>query len=75
MTSASSSKMMEAMPKIIVALFIIVIIVVIWIFYSAKIEDTPDVVEDDSAPIEYEQTPKPDSQSYNRLRRTEDRRD
>ena len=67
MASASSSKTMEAMPKIIVALFGIVIIIVIWTLYSQKSNDTPDLIDDSSAPIEYEQTAKPDPVKLHQL--------
>src|SRR5690606_23804569 len=52
----SSNKMMEAMPKLIVALFAIVIIVVITTLYFQKTDSVPDAVEDNK-PIEYEQNP------------------
>ncbi|WP_274309517.1 helix-turn-helix domain-containing protein [Solibacillus daqui] len=55
MTSSSNSKMMEAMPKLIVALFAIVILVVITTLYMQKTSNVSDVVEDDNKPIEYEQ--------------------
>ena len=35
-TKGPSNKMMEAMPKIIVALFIVVIIVAIWVLWQSK---------------------------------------
>lgn len=57
MSASSSSKMMEVMPKVIVGLFIIVIIVVIWTLYLKKADSSPDIVDDSSAPIEYEQKP------------------
>ncbi|MEK4228803.1 helix-turn-helix domain-containing protein [Solibacillus sp. FSL H8-0538] len=57
MNSTSSSKMMEVMPKFIVALFIIVIIVVIWALYLQKANNSPDIIDDASAPIEYAQKP------------------
>ena len=50
----SSSKTMEAMPKITVALFIIVIIAVISILYWAKSKESPDIAEDESPVVEYE---------------------
>lgn len=53
LSSRSSNKMMEAMPKIIVGLFIIVIIVVIWSLYSAKMSKIPDKEEDTTTPFEY----------------------
>ena len=53
LSKRSSSKTMEAMPKITVALFIIVIIAVISILYWAKSKESPDVV-DESPIVEYE---------------------
>ena len=53
LSNRSSSKTMEAMPKITVALFIIVIIAVISILYWAKSKESPDVV-DESPIVEYE---------------------
>lgn len=55
--ASSSNKMMETMPKIIVALFAIVIIIVITTLSMKKIGSVPDVVEEDNKPIEYEQNP------------------
>lgn len=55
MSSSSNSKMMEAMPKIIVALFAIVILIVITTLYMQKVSNVPDVGEEDNKPIEYEQ--------------------
>ena len=57
MKASSSNKMMETMPKIIVALFAIVIIIVITTLSMKKIGSVPDVVEEDNKPIEYEQNP------------------
>ena len=57
MKASSSSKMMESMPKIIVALFIIVIIVVIWSLYLQKAGNSPEIIDDSNAKIEYEQKP------------------
>ena len=59
MKSSSSSKTMEAMPKLIVALFAIVIIVVISTLYLQKIGNVPDVAEETNKPIEYEQNTSP----------------
>ncbi|WP_332648238.1 helix-turn-helix domain-containing protein [Lysinibacillus sp. 54212] len=63
LSSRSSSKMMEAMPKIIVGLFIVVIIVVIWSLYLAKGNKTPDAVDNSTPPFEYDkpniEKPKP----------------
>ena len=57
MKATSSNKMMETMPKIIVALFAIVIIIVITTLSMKKIGSVPDIVEEDNKPIEYEQNP------------------
>ncbi|MBD8035358.1 helix-turn-helix domain-containing protein [Solibacillus sp. A46] len=57
MKATSSNKMMETMPKIIVALFAIVIIIVITTLSMKKIGSVPDIVEDENKPIEYEQNP------------------
>lgn len=57
MASSSNSKMMEAMPKLIVALFAIVILVVITTLYMQKAKTVPDAVEEPNKPIEYEQNP------------------
>lgn len=57
MKATSSNKMMEAMPKMIVALFAIVIIIVITTLYIQKTGSVPDVAEEDNKPIEYEQNP------------------
>ncbi|MGE8001996.1 helix-turn-helix domain-containing protein [Lysinibacillus sp. NPDC093216] len=54
-----STKMMEAMPKIIVGLFIIVIIVVIWVLMQSKNKAVPDVMEDTPSEIEYDTKAKP----------------
>lgn len=57
MTSSSNSKLMEAMPKLTVALFVIVILVVITTLYMQKTSKVSDIVEDDNKPIQYEQNP------------------
>lgn len=54
LSNRSSSKTMESMPKITVALFIIVIIAVISILYWAKSKESPAIVGDDSPVVEYE---------------------
>ncbi|WP_199777695.1 RodZ family helix-turn-helix domain-containing protein [Lysinibacillus sp. FJAT-14745] len=55
-----STKMMEAMPKIIVGLFIIVIIVVIWVLMQSRNSAGPNVTEDSaSSEIEYDTKVKP----------------
>ena len=56
MKATSSNKMMETMPKIIVALFAIVIIIVITTLYMKKIGDVPDIGEEEIKPIEYEKS-------------------
>ncbi len=53
LANRSSNKTMEVMPKVIVGLFIIVIIAVISILYWAKSQESPDLGEDDTKPIEY----------------------
>src|SRR5690606_16477533 len=57
MKATSSNKMMEAMPKLIVALFAIVIIIVITTLYFQKTGSLPDGGEEEIEPIEYEQNP------------------
>lgn len=57
MASSSNSKLMEAMPKLIVALFAIVILVVITTLYMQKASNVRDVGEEDDKPIQYEQNP------------------
>lgn len=55
-----SNKMMENMPKVIVALFIIVIIVAIWFLYQQKVSNIPeDAEEENVSQVEYEQQPTP----------------
>lgn len=54
LSNRSSSKTMEAMPKITVALFIIVIIAVISVLYWAKSKESPPIVGDESPVVEYE---------------------
>ena len=60
MSRSSSNKTMEAMPKVIVALFAVMLIVVIWILYSQRAGNTPDVIDSKETPIEYVQTPTPE---------------
>lgn len=57
MASSSSSKSMEAMPKVIAGLFVIVILIVITTLYMQKLDNIPNVTEDENKPIEYEQNP------------------
>lgn len=54
-----STKMMEAMPKIIVGLFIIVIIVVIWVLMQSKNTGAQDDRNDAPSEIEYDTNIKP----------------
>ncbi|MGE7110806.1 helix-turn-helix domain-containing protein [Lysinibacillus sp. NPDC047702] len=58
-TKGPSNKMMEAMPKIIVGLFIIVIIVVIWVLVQSK--NSAGTNDEDNKPseIEYDSKVKP----------------
>ncbi|TBV85990.1 helix-turn-helix domain-containing protein [Lysinibacillus sp. OL1] len=58
-TKGPSNKMMEAMPKIIVALFIVVIIVVIWVLWQSK--NSPGTSEENTSTpeIEYDTNVKP----------------
>ena len=58
-TKGPSNKMMEAMPKIIVALFIVVIIVAIWVLWQSK--NSPGTSEEvnPTPEIEYETNVKP----------------
>lgn len=57
MSRSSSNKTMEAMPKVIVALFAIMLLVVIWVLWMQRASNAPDVIEDKETPIEYVQTP------------------
>ncbi|BDH61213.1 XRE family transcriptional regulator [Lysinibacillus sp. PLM2] len=54
-SSRSSSRMMETMPKVIAALFLIVILAVAWFLYSQKVQNTPEEVEDDFNQLQYDQ--------------------
>lgn len=54
LNSRSTSRLLETMPKIIVALFIIVILVAIWFLYQQK-ANQPGEEEDDTSKVEYEQ--------------------
>lgn len=51
--SRSSSKLVEAMPKIIVALFIIVLFVVFWIFLQKKLGNDTAVEKEQAPAVEY----------------------
>ncbi|MET4559108.1 helix-turn-helix domain-containing protein [Lysinibacillus parviboronicapiens] len=54
-----SNKMMEAMPKIIVGLFIIVIIVAIWVLWQSKNNAGTPVIDDTPPEMEYDKKVKP----------------
>lgn len=76
-----STKMMEAMPKIIVGLFIIVIIVAIWVLMQSRNSAGPND-RDDSTPseIEYDTKAKPidtekDKEKENKKAQTNDKQD
>jgi cytoskeletal protein RodZ len=58
MSKASSSRMNEKMPMIIVALFIVLILFVMWFFYNMLAENDPsdDVMESDDG-LQYEAPP------------------
>lgn len=75
-----STKMMEAMPKIIVGLFIIVIIVVIWVLMQSKNSAVPDVMDDTPSEIEYDTKVKPidtekDKEKEHKKAQTKDKQD
>ena len=55
--TTSTNKLMESLPKYVVALFIIIIIAVLWFFFSQR-PSAPEeqVTENNTEPIEYEQT-------------------
>ncbi|MEK4424498.1 helix-turn-helix domain-containing protein [Solibacillus sp. FSL K6-1523] len=55
MASRTSSKTMEAMPKVIAGLFLIVIIVVSWTLMVQKTGKNPDTTDDTNKPFEYAQ--------------------
>jgi len=52
--STSSSRMMEAVPKLIVGLFVVVIIIIMITLVMKKMNDTLPAVEDEDVPFEYE---------------------
>lgn len=54
LNTRSSSRMMESMPKFIVALFIIVIIILIWVLFQKKMADTGLPKDDTPAVSEFE---------------------
>lgn len=58
-SKTSSNKMMEAMPKVIVALFIIVIIVAIWVLFQNRSNSGTGESNDTPPVMEYDKKPKP----------------
>lgn len=58
-SKTSSNKMMEAMPKVIVALFIIVIIVAIWVLFQNRSNSGTGESTDTPPVMEYDKKPKP----------------
>lgn len=58
-TKGPSNKMMEAMPKIIVALFIVVIIVAIWVLWQSKNSPGTNEEVNPTPEIEYDTNVKP----------------
>ncbi|MFJ7404935.1 MULTISPECIES: helix-turn-helix domain-containing protein [unclassified Lysinibacillus] len=58
-SKSPSNKMMEAMPKVIVALFIIVIIVAIWVLLQSKSKTGTNEYDDSTPVVEYDKKPKP----------------
>ncbi|AVK99120.1 helix-turn-helix domain-containing protein [Lysinibacillus sphaericus] len=58
-SKSPSNKMMEAMPKVIVALFIIVIIVAIWVLLQSKSKTGSSEFDDSTPMVEYDKKPKP----------------
>ncbi|KOS69395.1 hypothetical protein AEA09_13070 [Lysinibacillus contaminans] len=54
-----SNKMMEAMPKIIAALFIVVIIVAMWVLWQSKSNAGTPKEEEISPEVQYDENPKP----------------
>lgn len=61
MARSSSNKTMEAMPKVIVALFAIMLLVVIWVLWMQRASNVQDPMGDEKeTPIEYAQTPTPE---------------
>ncbi|WP_201262135.1 helix-turn-helix domain-containing protein [Lysinibacillus mangiferihumi] len=58
-SKSPSNKMMEAMPKVIVALFIIVIIVAIWVLFQSKSNSGTGESNDTPPVMEYDKKPKP----------------
>jgi cytoskeletal protein RodZ len=58
-SKSPSNKMMEAMPKVIVGLFIIVIIVAIWVLLQSKSKTGTNEYDDSTPVVEYDKKPKP----------------
>ncbi len=58
-SKSPSNKMMEAMPKVIVGLFIIVIIVAIWVLLQSKSKTGTNEYDDTTPVVEYDKKPKP----------------
>lgn len=54
-----SNKMMEAMPKVMVGLFIIVILVAMWVLSQQKSNTGTPNEEDKSPEVQYDENPKP----------------
>ncbi len=73
LNTRSSSRMMESMPKFIVALFIIVIIILIWVLFQKKMADTG---QEDIAPVdtefEYDQKETPPPTDTNKDEKSEE---
>lgn len=60
LNARSTNRLLETMPKIIVALFIVVIILAIWFLYQKKVSNVPDDVEENvTEQFEYDQKPTP----------------
>ncbi|WP_341301979.1 RodZ domain-containing protein [Lysinibacillus sp. FSL H8-0500] len=58
-TKGPSNKLMEAMPKIIVALFIVVIIVAIWVLWQSRNSSGSPEVDNSTPEMEYDTQVKP----------------
>lgn len=56
LNTRSTNRLMETMPKVIVALFIIVIIVAIWFLYLQKVANEPDDSKEEESQLEYEKS-------------------
>lgn len=66
LSSRSTNLMMESMPKVIVALFIIVIFVAIWFLYQQKVSDLPEEVNEEPSKLEYDKKPTVENSSDNK---------